>query len=127
MKKKTKETKRVLIICTSGKDRSPTLAAYLRDNYPQHTFKSAGINAYFCHKHGTNLLTQKDIDSADVLVFCEDIHLKVARERYDYIGEAGHARPIDGVVLNCGQYFPKTPMADDWITKAHEKLRGLLE
>ncbi len=120
METKSPGTKHVLVICTSGKDRSPALAAYLTDNYPQHTFSSAGINAYFCHKHGTNLLKQNDINEADILVFCEEIHEKLAFERYEF----EHTQDI---VLNCGHFFLGTPMAEDWLTKAHDKLRDVLE
>lgn len=46
----------ILFICTSNKDRSPALQEYFSIIYPQHAFKSAGVNKYFTKKHGTVLV-----------------------------------------------------------------------
>ncbi len=72
----------ILFVCTSNKDRSPALESYFRALYPQHDFKSAGINKYFCSKKHTHLITQEDVFWADMLVFCEDIHRQVCLRDY---------------------------------------------
>lgn len=107
--------KNIIFICTSGKDRSPALVSYFREVYPENLYKSAGINEYFCKKHGTNLLTQADIELADLLVYAEDIHYSVATSKF----QTGNK---EYVILNCGEYKKDSSLADDFIMKSHNKL-----
>ncbi len=109
----------VLIICTSNRDRSPALANYFKEIYPENEYKSAGINEYFCKKHGTCLLTQEDLDSAELIVYVEDIHYSVVSGKFK-TGNTEH------VILNCGEYKPESSLADDFIQKAHVKLAHFL-
>lgn len=86
----------ILFICTSNKDRSPTLEKLFKEKYPYNKYRSAGINKYFCNKHNTNYIEHKDIDWADVVIFCESIHL----QRCPYT-----LKPAQSViVLNAGEY-----------------------
>ena len=126
--------KNILIVCASNKDRSPALEKYFKDVFPQHEYRSAGVNKYFCNKHGTHLITADDIVWSDLIVFCEDIHFNVVLS--NFIGRVidfSMFRP-EGIVryvvskeekkymiLNCGEYAQGCA-GDDYITRAHEKL-----
>lgn len=68
---------KVLILCTSNKDRSPAVEKYLREIYPNSEFRSAGVNNYFCTKKGTHLITRDDLAWCNFILFAEDIHLRV--------------------------------------------------
>lgn len=67
----------VIFICTSNKDRSPALEKYFAENYPEHNFRSAGVNKFFTGKNDTHYLTLEDIDWADMLVCAERIHIEI--------------------------------------------------
>lgn len=64
----------ILFVCTSNKDRSPALERHFREKYPQHSYRSAGINTYFTQKHGTHFLTKEDVEWADLVVGADEIH-----------------------------------------------------
>lgn len=72
----------VLFVCTSNKDRSPALEKYFSETYPQHTYKSAGVNKYFCGKKGTTYLSVELLSEADIIVFAEDIHYSIAKRDF---------------------------------------------
>lgn len=138
----------VLIVCTSNKDRSPALQEYLGMVFPDHEYRSAGINEYFCQKKGTHLITVDDVFWADLIVFAEDVHLKVTCDRF-----GGHTPIPNGnprhkgsivfgqspsdkgliklekhakfIVLNCGEY-KQGCIGEDYLTKAEMLLKELL-
>lgn len=70
---------KVLILCTSNKDRSPAVEKYLREIYQNSEFRSAGVNNYFCNKKGTKLVTREDISWCNLILFAEQIHLDVLK------------------------------------------------
>lgn len=76
---------KILFVCTSNKDRSPALEKYFTDNYPEHEFKSAGVNKYFTGKHGTHYLTVEDILWADLLVTAERVHLDIIARDFNAV------------------------------------------
>lgn len=127
--------RRIIFICTSNKDRSPALEKYFSAVYPQHEYRSAGINKYFCTTKGTHYLMQEDLDWADLVVFAEDIHCEVTKKNFSLgkhikIGEKigkHHLPPIilSYVILNCGEYAQGC-VNDDYLTKAEEKLKTYL-
>lgn len=111
--------KRILIICTSNRDRSPALEQYFRANYPQHEYRSAGVNKYFCEKHGTHYLTQEDIDWSDMIVFAENIHKVLTINK--------HIIPhLNWISLNLGNY-QQGCIGEDYLLKAEEKLKIYLK
>lgn len=137
---------KILFICTSNTDRSPALEKYFSSVYPQHEYRSAGINKYFCTQKGTHYLTQDDIDWTDLIVFAEHIHLKVTANNYGFLGhlydEYENSLLISGnknypdsyiitdtkkslTVLNCGNY-QKGVLSDDYLTCAELKLKNIL-
>jgi predicted protein tyrosine phosphatase len=119
--------KKILFICTSNKDRSPILEKYFRANYPENEYKSAGVNLYNTTRHGTHYLTEEDIIWADLLIFAEDIQLKVIKERFKAYDDRGflifpkltdYSRQF--LVLNCGEYDQKD--MNSYLERAKEKL-----
>lgn len=130
------------MVCTSNKDRSPTLENYFKETHPNYEYRSAGINKYFCEKKRTHLITEEDIIWADLLVFAEDVHLKVVCERYkahtpipngyphnsgsvifDFLPTEKHAKFI---VLSCGDY-QQGCVGEDYLTKAEVVLSEILK
>lgn len=138
--------KNVLIVCTSAKDRSPSLVNYLGEVFPNYEYRCAGINKYFCEKKGTHLISKEDIAWADLIVLAEDVHLSVVKERFS--GETtitSSGNTISGVirfrwfdndgkfekylkfaVLNCGNY-QQGCIGEDYLTKAEMVLSEILE
>lgn len=124
---------KVLIICTSNKDRSPVLQEYLSGTYPQHQYRSAGVNKYYCQKKGTHYLEHEDIRWCDLILFCEDVHMAIFYRDFantianTYIDknipnahttkEYGNNSNIGWRVLNCGKY-EQGCVGDDYIMKA---------
>lgn len=66
---------KILFVCTANRDRSHTAEAYYTLKYPEHEFRSAGINKYLCerHEHGVHL-RRTHLDWADRIVCAELIH-----------------------------------------------------
>jgi predicted protein tyrosine phosphatase len=67
--------KNILFICTANVDRSKTAEVFYTEKIPSLNFKSAGTNRALCQKAGSNALTQKDIDWADMALVMEPKHL----------------------------------------------------
>ena len=64
----------VLFICTANRDRSKTAEIYFQNKYPQHRFKSAGINKYLSERHGGVQVKKYMLDVADRIVCAEHCH-----------------------------------------------------
>src|SRR3990167_3615231 len=139
--------KKVIFICTSNKDRSPALEKYFSAVYPQHEYRSAGINKYFTSQK--YYLKQEDLDWADLVVFAEDMHYLVTMKNFslskhikfgEKIGKS-HIPPMifSYTILNCGEYkreissieesranegglYLVRDLDGDYLTKAEEKL-----
>jgi predicted protein tyrosine phosphatase len=102
---------------------------------PQHEYRSAGVNTYFCGKKGTHLINDEDINWADVFVFAEQIHQRVVSERFhanvvrqsvlssydDIVFEKLYKR-AKCIVLECGEYTQGC-VNEDYLTKAELKLK----
>ncbi len=123
----------VLFVCTSNKDRSPALEKYFYEVCPRHQYRSAGINKYFCEKNETHLIQLYDIEWADIIVFCEEIHVLNVTNVFDLnteIGENfGHFTLLEKkksfIVLDCGNY-QEGCIGEDYLQKADQKLEKLL-
>lgn len=134
--------KNVLMVCTSNKDRSPALENYFKETHPNYEYRSAGINKYFCEKKGTHLINEDDIIWADLLVFAEDVHLKVVCERYKAhtpipngsrhdrgsisFDDEKVKKDLKFIVLNCGDY-KQGCIGEDYLTKAEMALSEILK
>lgn len=118
----------ILFICTSNKDRSPALEKYFTANYKKHKFQSAGINKYFCGLNETKFLTIEALEKADLVVFCEKIHLLTTRHNFKGFNynEIGTIRKKDEMpvkiykILNLGQFNEDSILVAD--LKLHEYL-----
>lgn len=116
---------RIIICCTSNKDRSPALEKYLRATYPSNEYRSAGINRYFCESNGTHCITQDDIDWCDLIVYSEDIHKEVIYMKFDKTKLEAMEKMKKSIVLNCGEYIQGC-IGEDWLTRAEEKIKSYL-
>ncbi len=130
---------KICFICTSQKDRSPALEKYFHSEFPQHEYRSAGINKFHCTNKGTHYIEQADIEWADLLVFCELIHKDVViRNFIDYDNMTFQPETmiyrftkrgeqlIDGFILGLGQY-EKGNITNDYLSRAKEKLKKILQ
>ena len=112
---------KVLFICTSNQDRSVSLENYFRDNYPQHDYRSAGVNKYFTSKKGTHYLTAEDIEWAELIVYAEEIHYVVANRDFTATG----VWLKDSLNLNLGEY-KQGQIGEDYLLKAESKLKNYI-
>lgn len=110
----------VLFICTSNKDRSPALENYFREVYPQHQYRSAGVNKYFTKTKGTHYLTEADLAWADLVVYCEYIHNSIVNRDFNQGLIYGF------VILNLGEY-KQGQVGEDYLTKAELILSNYLK
>lgn len=65
---------KVLFICTANRDRSKTAEVHFQAKYPEHTFKSAGINRYLSERHGGIHVKKHMLDEADRIICAEMVH-----------------------------------------------------
>lgn len=63
-----------LFVCTANRDRSRTAEIYFQNKYPEHRFRSAGINKYLSEKHGGVYLKKYMLDVADQIICAEHLH-----------------------------------------------------
>lgn len=63
-----------LFICTANKDRSRTAELHFQAKYPDHRFRSAGINKYLSQRHGGVHVKRYVLDVADVILCAEKVH-----------------------------------------------------
>jgi predicted protein tyrosine phosphatase len=101
----------ILFICTANRDRSRTAELYFQNKYPDHRFRSAGINRYLSERHGGVHVKRYMLDVADRIVCAEFVHS-------DYI-----MRQIDK------KYSPKIEIMhlEDTEPYMSEQLIGVLE
>ena len=118
--------KKILFVCTSNADRSPALEKYFREFYPEHKYKSAGINNFHCARKGNHYIEQADIDWADVLIFCEQIHQEIVFRNFSFYDEANPTKKKSGLILGLGEY-EKGNINDNYLLKAKDKLKTILE
>ena len=64
----------ILFVCTANRDRSRTAEIYFQQKYPQHRFRSAGINKYLSERHGGVQVKKYMLDVADRIICAEFVH-----------------------------------------------------
>ncbi len=64
----------IIFICTANRDRSRTAEIYFQNKYPEHRFRSAGINKYLSERHGGIHIKKYMLDVADRIICSEHIH-----------------------------------------------------
>lgn len=112
----------ILFVCTSNKDRGPALEEYFKDNYPNHYYKSAGVNKYFTAKKGTTYITVDLINWADIVVYAEQIHYDIACRDIPDRGVGFK----DCLVLGLGEY-KQGQIGEDYLIKADMRLKTHLD
>jgi predicted protein tyrosine phosphatase len=64
----------ILFICTANRDRSRTAEIHFQNKYPEHRFRSAGINKFLCERHGGIHVKKYMLDIADRIICAEHVH-----------------------------------------------------
>jgi predicted protein tyrosine phosphatase len=64
----------IIFICTANRDRSRTAEIYFQNKYPEHRFRSAGINKFLSERHGGVHVKKYMLDIADRIICVEKIH-----------------------------------------------------
>lgn len=64
----------ILFICTANRDRSRTAELHFQAKYPEHRFRSAGINRYLSERHGGVHVRRYMLDVADRIICAEYVH-----------------------------------------------------
>lgn len=105
----------ILFICTANRDRSKTAELHFTKKYPEHTFKSAGINKYLSERHGGLHLKKYMLDEADRIICAEHVHSDYIIRQIDkkYIGKIE--------ILNLGD--TDTFMSEQLIKALEEKFK----
>jgi predicted protein tyrosine phosphatase len=105
----------ILFICTANRDRSKTAEVHFSKKYPEHIFKSAGINKYLSERHGGIHLKQYMLDIADRIICAEYVHS-------DYIIRQIDKKYISKIeILNLGD--TDTFMSEQLIKALEEKFK----
>jgi len=107
----------VLFVCTSNQDRSPALEKHFKNLFPQHEYRSAGINKYHTTKKGNHVITQEDVYWADIIVCAETVHRKFISDNFQISERTEY-------VLNMGDY--KHGQMDQYVKDAEKRLNGAL-
>ncbi len=71
----------ILFVCTANRDRSRTAEIHFSNKYPEHRFRSAGINEYLSKRHGGVHLKQYMLDVFDQIVCMEIEHVEYIRSK----------------------------------------------
>ena len=64
----------VLFICTANRDRSRTAEIHFQNKYPEHRFRSAGINKFLSERHGGIHVKKYMLDISDRIICAEFVH-----------------------------------------------------
>jgi len=105
----------VIFICSANRERSRTAEIYFQNKYPEHRFRSAGINKYLCERHGGIHLKQYMLDVADRIICSEHIHS-------DYIVQKIDKKYLSKIeILELGD--TKTFMQQELIDMLEEKFK----
>lgn len=74
---------KILIISTSGRDRSRSLVRFMGDKYPKHEFRCCGFNKFYTSVQGTQVISDVLIGWADHIVYAEDVHREMAETMFE--------------------------------------------
>lgn len=79
---------KILCVCTSGKDRSPIMAEYLRER--GHDSYAVGINKYFTQKKRTKYIAATDLLYADLILVVSELHSAYIRGMLNVLSRRGN-------------------------------------
>ena len=111
----------ILFVCTSNRDRSPSLERYFKQFYPVHQYRSAGVNRYFTTKKQTHYITPEDLEWADRIVCAETVHHQCLVR--DFGPDMVDKRVI---CLNLGEY-EQGDVGQEYLDKAVEKVSKIVD
>lgn len=74
---------KILFICTANECRSRTAEIYFQNKYPEHRFRSAGINKYLSERHGGIPVKNYMLDIADRIICAEKEHRNYIIAHFD--------------------------------------------
>ena len=79
----------ILFVCTANRDRSRTAEIYFQNKYPEHRFRSAGINKFLSERHGGVHIKRYMLDVADRVICAESVHQQYIVDMIDkkYLGK----------------------------------------
>lgn len=60
---------KILFLCTANIQRSRTAEDHFRENYPEHSYKSAGLSEKYCSQHDMQSDLVKILDTHEKLQF----------------------------------------------------------
>ncbi len=73
----------ILFICTANRDRSRTAEIHFQSKYPEHRFRSAGINQFLSERHGGVHLKRYMLDVASRIICMEQEHYWYILDKID--------------------------------------------
>jgi predicted protein tyrosine phosphatase len=73
----------IIFICTANRDRSRTAEIHFQHKYPEHRFRSAGINKYLSERHGGIHVKKYMLDVADRIICAEHVHMDYIIQNID--------------------------------------------
>jgi predicted protein tyrosine phosphatase len=73
----------IIFICTANRDRSRTAEIHFQHKYPEHRFRSAGINKHLSERHGGIHVKKYMLDAADRIICAEHIHMEYIVQNID--------------------------------------------
>lgn len=83
--------KKILFVCSVNKQRSKTASDYFSKEFPSLQFDSAGTNHKLCHKEGTQPLTHKLMEWADLVIVMEEKHKEIILTQ----GDSSYSKKIN--------------------------------
>jgi predicted protein tyrosine phosphatase len=95
---------KILFICTANRDRSKTGEVHFSKKYPEHEFKSAGINRYLSERHKGIHLKKHMLDWADRVICAELVHsdyiIRQIDKKYNSKIEVLHLGDTEGAFMS---------------------------
>jgi len=105
----------IIFICTANRDRSRTAEIYFQNKYPEHRFRSAGINKFLSERHGGIHVKKYMLDIADRIICAEFIHSDWIVQNID----KKYLSKIEILHLEDTEYF----MSESLIKKLEDKFQ----
>jgi len=77
--------KKILFVCSANKDRSKTADDYFSEQFDCFEFDSAGTNHKICKQLGTQMITEKILEWADIIIAMEEKHRKFIKVNFSSV------------------------------------------
>jgi predicted protein tyrosine phosphatase len=110
---------KILFLCTANIQRSRTAEDHFHENYPEHSYKSAGLSEKYCKQHGTTVCTTELLDWADKVFAMETMHL----QRIDEYAGKRYLDKVENLVIEDIYQYMHPALVQ--LLDEHEKLQFL--